>query len=344
MVIRHVIAALGAVMLAASTALPIAPAVGKAEPTALWPSDFAAHQVAADCGVWRLDDQDFCVANDSRNGVELGVKFTSSRAVMITGVRIYRVDTGTVRGSLWTSAGRLLARGVFAPPSGNGNGWQDLTFAEPVRIDPDSIYVASYYSPGTKYAFRHHYFANSSHGVGPITALRSTQREPNGVHCYDDAACGSFPVRPYRSSTYWVSPLWSELAGTAAPPQAPASQGPAGAGKGLRVTSVSTATHARRVRPTASIWATFSEPVRRSDLRSSGVRLIRMGNGARVRSKLSYDADRRRVTIDPRSTLRRQTRYRVVVTSRVRAVTGNALDQNPTKSGAQRATWTFRTR
>ena len=48
------------------------------EPTGLWSTDFAAHQTQADCGQHRLDALGFCVANDSRNGLEVGVKFQSS--------------------------------------------------------------------------------------------------------------------------------------------------------------------------------------------------------------------------------------------------------------------------
>src|SRR5262249_29883325 len=53
--------------------------------------------------------------NDS-NAVELGVKFNSSTAGYITGIRFYKGsgNTGTHVGHLWTSTGTLLATATFS--------------------------------------------------------------------------------------------------------------------------------------------------------------------------------------------------------------------------------------
>src|SRR5262249_60268753 len=83
----------------------------------LWPSTFTAAQT--DCGSFSHDANNFCwTAGGDGNlagpGVELGVKFTSSQSVNITGVRVYRVNPGTVTGHLWDGAGGLpLAAGTF---------------------------------------------------------------------------------------------------------------------------------------------------------------------------------------------------------------------------------------
>ena len=84
-----------------------------------------------------------------------------------------------------------------------------MTFDAPVTIAPGTTYIASYFTPNTKYAFGYEYFADQPRTVGPVTALASTDADPNGVHCYDGAPCGSFPVRGYRNSSYWVTPLWA---------------------------------------------------------------------------------------------------------------------------------------
>ncbi|WP_248579529.1 DUF4082 domain-containing protein [Nocardioides sp. InS609-2] len=341
---KSIVAALCAVALA-SVGFASPAAVGKAEPTGLWPTGFAAQQTSADCGKWSLDENGFCVANDSRNGLEVGVKFQSSRELSITGIRIYRAEPATVPGSLWNSAGTLLARGTFAARSGNG--WQDMSFAHPVTIAPGKTYVASYFTPGTKYAFSYGYFAKSGRTVGPITALRSVDADPNGVHCYDDAECGSFPVRGYRDSAYWVTPLWQEPGGgtngSTVGPTTDATK-PTADNKAPVVATMTPRNRARRVKVGVNVTATFSEAVRSTGLTSSTVRLLRKGSTKLVATKIRYDAKAHRVVLNPRSALRRATAYRVVISSDVRDLADNRLDQNPTKSGLQQARWTFRTR
>ncbi|WP_426246810.1 DUF4082 domain-containing protein [Nocardioides sp. LHG3406-4] len=339
--------ALGSVVIATITVASAPAGAQRAEATGLWSKSFAAHQTADDCGPWRLDENDFCVANDARNGLEVGVRFRTARELRVTGVRIYRADPASVRGSLWRSDGTLLARGTF--PASSGNGWEDLRFADPVTVTPGETYVASYFTPGTKYAFRYGYFADSSRTVGPVTALRSTSESPNGIHCYDDAPCVSFPVNGYRSSTYWVTPIWQDTdAGPTEPgpnpPNEPPTDGPAAGQQAPRVTSSSPAAGAGRVRTGAKVTATFSRQVRRGDLTRATVRLARKGSAKAVPASLRYDGARRRVVIDPRSKLRSSATYRVRITSAVRDLTGHRLDQNPTRAGRQDAIWTFRTR
>ena len=160
----------------------------------------------AGSGLW---DSSTVPANqiDDSGSVELGVKFTTSEPVLTTGIRVYRVDSGAVTGSLWTSGGTMLATGTFEPQADDG--WQDLVFASPVPIGPGQTYVASYFTPNADYAYEHFYFTNSALTVGPITALQSVEGDRNGVYCYVGESCGSFPTNSYRDSNYWVSPLWA---------------------------------------------------------------------------------------------------------------------------------------
>ena len=323
-----------------AAALAMAPA-RQAEPPGLWSSGFAAEQTESDCGRYHLDRNGFCVANDSRNGLELGLKFQVSTELLITGVRIYRVDPGEVRGSLWDATGTLLAQGDFG--KSDVKGWQDLTFDDPVTIAPGTTYVASYFTPATKYAFGYGYFADQGLTVGPVTALPSTDTDPNGVHCYLNAACGSFPVLDYRSSSYWVTPLW-QLPGDQ-PPGTPPTGVPVDK-TAPRVTNGAPARGSKGVEVAARtrVKVLFSEPVRKATIKRTTVRLLQ-GHAARpVRARLRYDADRQRVVLTPRSALRRATTYRVQVTTGVRDLAGNRLDQVPRKPGRQQATWTFRTR
>ncbi len=310
-----------------------------AEVVGLWDADFKAEMTAEDCGEWRLNAQGFCSANDARNGVELGVKFQTSRKLLITGVRVYRTDLNTIKGTLWNAEGRSLATGTFAPAATAG--WQDLTFAHPVAISPGRTYIASYHSPATKYAFEYGFFEDEL-VRGPVTALRAVEGDPNGVHCYDNAQWCSFPTNRYRSSTYWVSPLWQNPSDQPVPP--PAVPTPPTDVVAPVVKSAQPSNGAKRVGPRRSIKITFSEGVRSRLLTKSSVRLKQKGRKKRVPVRLRYDARRHRLTVDPVGRLRPATTYRIVIATRVVDIAGNRLDQDPGRDGAQRATWRFRTR
>jgi len=318
-----------------------APSDGEASSTvALWDPDFSPHLGAADCETWGLDERGFCTADDTRNGVELGTKFQTSQELRITGVRIYRVDPGTVTGSLWSATGTRLATGSLAPAATTG--WQDLAFDRAVTISPGRTYVASYYSPATKYAFQYGFFRQQL-DRGPVTALRAVDGDPNGVHCYDVATlCRFFPIRGFRDASYWVSPLWEIRVGEPVPPPAASS-----------TPSDVTPPTVQAARPTwsstpvgrgKSIRITFSELLRSSLLTRDNVRLLRKGRPKPLPVRLRYDNSRNRLTVDPVRLLRPRTTYRVVIATRLMDVAGNRLDQDSRRAGAQRATWTFRTR
>lgn len=304
----------------------------------LWDADFGAQLTAADCGSWRLDAQGFCTADDVRNGVELGMKFQTSHVLSVTGMRVYRVDLGTVTGSLWEADGTRLATGRFAAT--DTPGWQDLVFPEPVRVSPGRTYVTSYYSPATRYAFDYDYFAGEL-TRGPVTALRATEGDPNGVYCYDVAQC-RFPVRSFRSSNYWVTPLWENPVDQPVPP--PAVPAPPVDVEPPSVRTAKPMGGQKQFAPGRSVKATFSENVRESLLSRTTVRLLQKGRRTPVRARLRYDMARHQLVLDPRSRLKPRTTYRVVISTLVADGAGNPLDQDPGRPGAQPATWTFRTR
>jgi hypothetical protein len=178
----------------------------------LWSSTFTAAQT--DCGIFSRDTNNFCWTeggdgNPQGIGVELGVKFTSSQSMNITGVRFYRVSPGTVTGHLWDGAGGLpLATGTFS--GSDTHSWQDLMFNPAVPIQAGHTYVASYHLSDTQYALQYDFFAASGYTIGPITALSSPDSSGNGVYCYDNdpSNCAAFPVNTYRDTNYWVTPLW----------------------------------------------------------------------------------------------------------------------------------------
>lgn len=111
-----------------------------------------------------------------------------------------------------------------------------------------------------------------------------------------------------------------------------------------KVRSATPSAGATRVAPGRNIRATFSEPVRPSTLTAGTVALVRKGATARLSATLTYDRATHTVTIDPARRLRHHTTYKVTVTSGVKDLAGNALDQKPSVAGNQKATWTFMTR
>jgi hypothetical protein len=145
---------------------------------------------------------DPCGITDT-NGVELGVKFQTSKPISVVGVRFYRGDAGTWSGSVWDAGGSQLRT---APDSTPGSGWQDAMFAAPVAMAPGQTFIASYFDSTGGYAWQHDYFANSGLTVGPVTALQSVEGNRNGVYRYDTAT--AFPTNSYLDSNYWVTPLW----------------------------------------------------------------------------------------------------------------------------------------
>ena len=207
--LKVMVAALAVV--AASVTFPTVASGTTTNDGALWGSSFTGSATTAeDCGfeggVRSVNVDHFCVIDDF-GAVELGVRFTSAKPLLITGVRVYRVDAGTVKGSLWSADGVLLATGTFDAQAGHG--WQDLRFSAPVQIQAQQTYVASYSAPTADYAFQWNYFTSQSWTNGPITAMQATESQGNGVFCYVGQDCDPFPSNTFKDTNYWVSPLWS---------------------------------------------------------------------------------------------------------------------------------------
>jgi Domain of unknown function (DUF4082) len=137
------------------------------------------------------------------NPVELGVRFSSAVDGYITGVTFYKdaQNTGPHTGNLWSNNGELLATGTFA--TNNSSGWQTLKFNNPVKIQKDVSYVASYFTQNG-YAFDFGGLETNNLINWPLTALAGAN---NGLFTYGTTS--SFPTSTYFSSQYWVSPIFS---------------------------------------------------------------------------------------------------------------------------------------
>jgi hypothetical protein len=245
------------------------------------------------------------------HAVELGVKFNSSLAGYITGIRFYKGsgNTGTHVGYLWTNTGTLLASATFTGESSSG--WQRVNFSTPIGIAANTTYVASYLAPAGHYADDQNYFASSGVTNGPLTALSNSASGGNGVYLYGTS--GGFPTNTYRSTNYWVDVLFSNQP---SPPTVTAMT-PANGATGVSITA-------------PNITATFSEPVQSSTITFT----LQDPSNNIVPATLSYNASTDTATLTPNAALAHLTTYTVTV-SGAQDYAGNAMSSP--------VTWTFTT-
>jgi hypothetical protein len=141
-------------------------------------------------------------STEDTNAIEVGVKFRSDVAGNITGLRFFKgtANTGTHVGHLWTASGTLLATVTFVGESASG--WQQAIFSQPVPIDANTIYVASYFAPTGRYAATNGFFASSGFDNGLLDAPSDAAAGGNGLFRYTSG--GAFPDGSFQATNYWV--------------------------------------------------------------------------------------------------------------------------------------------
>ena len=247
----------------------------------------------------------------------LGLKFRSTQAGNILGVRFYKApgDNGSHVGNLWSATGTKLGEVTFAAETASG--WQQAYFTTPVAIAANTTYVVSYFSSSGNYG-------NSNPSLGtaitnaPLRALANGEDGPNGLYIY--GANPSFPTSNYGSSNYFVDVLF----GTGPAPDQTAPQ----------VSAVVPANNATAVSLTPDINVTFNEAMSFASISASTLELRTAANQS-VPVTISYDAGTRTARLVPSSSLLLNTTYRVVVRSGstgVKDVAGNALAADYTSS------------
>jgi uncharacterized delta-60 repeat protein len=112
-----------------------------------------------------------------------------------------------------------------------------------------------------------------------------------------------------------------------------------------KVNSVLPTENATGVPPAANVRATFSEAMSASSITTETIKLFRAGTTTPIAAVVSYDAQTRTATLNPDINLRLGTRYKAVVSTGTRDLTGNQLDQDqdPT-NGNQSKRWFFTVR
>jgi hypothetical protein len=243
--------------------------------------------------------------------LELGVKFRSTQAGYITGIRFYKATgvTGTHIGNLWSSTGTRLATVTFAGESASG--WQQMAFSNPVAINANTTYVASYFSTSGDYISSNPYF-NQAVVNGTLRALASGEDGANGLYKY--ASTSSFPTDSYQSSNYWVDVIY---AASIAPDLTPPT-----------VSGVSPANGATGVNTGTAITATFSEAINAATVTGTSVQLRDPGNNI-ITATLNTVSNV--ITLTPSAILSGSTTYTVTIfggASGVKDAAGNSLANN----------------
>ncbi|MGV9627049.1 DUF4082 domain-containing protein [Streptomyces sp. NPDC003487] len=263
------------------------------------------------CTVWPASAVPGTVNAGDGSSVELGVKFRTTVAGSITGVRFYKspANTGTHTGSLWTASGTRLATGTFSGESASG--WQQLNFSTPVAVKANTTYVASYFAPNGGYSYDGGYFTNNDAGLAPLTALKSGTDGGNGVYHYGSTS--AFPSSPSSGSNYWVDVVLDTSAASTTPPT---------------VTATSPTSGATGTSITAPVSATFSSSLDTDSLTFT----VKDPDGAAVPGTVTFPSANK-ATFTPSTELQLHTVY----TASVQAsdVWGNAM--------ADPVTWSFTT-
>ena len=142
--------------------------------------------------------------NDQTGGIELGVRFRSTIAGYVKGIKFYKTpgNTGTHTGQLYSFDGTLLASAVFTNETDSG--WQTVVFDTDIPIAASTTYIAAYHSSLGNYISTVFGF-NIAVSNPPLTALADGADGTNGLYKYTNTP--AFPGFGFQSSNYWVDVL-----------------------------------------------------------------------------------------------------------------------------------------
>jgi Domain of unknown function (DUF4082)/Fibronectin type III domain/Bacterial Ig domain len=137
--------------------------------------------------------------------VVLGVRFNSSVAGKIYGIRFYKAaaNTGPHTVALWDTSGIVLASATAT--SETASGWQEVLFSTPVSILANTDYVAGYLSPKGHYSVTGGGFATAVTS-GPLTGVADGSKS-NGLYTYSSTL--TFPNSSFGSSNYFVDVVFT---------------------------------------------------------------------------------------------------------------------------------------
>ena len=147
-----------------------------------------------------------CTENDSLGGIELGVRFRSTTAGYIEGIKFYKTpgNIGTHTAQLYSFDGILLSSEAFVNETDSG--WQTVFFTLPIQITANTTYIAAYYSNLGNYISTAYGF-NTAIFNAPLIGLADGADGINGL--YKFASTPTFPDLGHLSNNYWVDVIES---------------------------------------------------------------------------------------------------------------------------------------
>ena len=93
--------------------------------------------------------------------------------------------------------------------------------------------------------------------------------------------------------------------------------------------------------PTANLRATFSEEMDTNTINAQTFKLFKKGTTTKIAATVSYNADTDSAKLDPTNNLMRGVTYKAVVSTGVKDLADNRLDQNTQTTGLQQKVWFF---
>ncbi len=256
--------------------------------------------------VWPNTTTPAVLSDSDTAAVELGMKFRSSQATSVVGLKFYKgtANTGTHVGNLWDNAGNKLATVTFTNETASG--WQTANFGSPVAIAANTTYVVSYHAPKGRYSVNESYFSNNTVTSGILSALANGVSGGNGVYKY---GASGFPSQSYNASNYWVDILVADTSDTTKP----------------TVTEVIPGNNATNVATDTTIAALMSEPIDETTVTTANVTLTNTQTQAVVTSSISYNTSTNAINIVPQAALDAGTSYQASLSTGVKDIAGNSL-------------------
>lgn len=137
--------------------------------------------------------------------VTVGMRFNTSTAGNVAGVRIYRASgvypTGTtpLTVGLWNTSGDLLASRSLLPGN-QQSGWINVAFSSPISVSANTDYVVGYYSPNGREEYTNDVFDNAVTNA-TLTAPADDVGARNGV--YNASSTMAYPSTASPNNTWY---------------------------------------------------------------------------------------------------------------------------------------------